>query len=394
MVHPEASRGARPEAVQTMTTSGRTRIGIIFGGRSVEHEVSVASAKALVEALDPERYDIVPIGIDRDGTWYIGADPARMLASGGEVRAPAAAAAAGAAAALAARPSARFLADRFACTDNGHSRVDVMFPLIHGTNGEDGTLQGLLEMAGLPYVGSGVLGSAVGMDKWSQKLVLQGAGIPVVEFLAFRRADVAGREQDVHRRILDRLGLPVFVKPSNSGSSLGISKVKEPGGLGAALAAAFRYDRRLIVERGIDARELETALLGNDHPQASRVGEVVSKREWYDYEAKYTPGGMELIVPADIPADLESRIQELAVRAFGVMDAAGLARIDFFCDRRTGALYLNEVNTIPGFTAMSVYSKLWAASGLAYAPLVDRLVDLALERHRTDGVEVRPGPAR
>jgi D-alanine-D-alanine ligase len=326
--------------------------------------------------MDKALFEPVPNGIDREGNWHVGADPARMLAAGGEVKAlpehaseplP--------------EPTGRFLAERFTCTSNGHSRVDVLFPLIHGTYGEDGTLQGLLEMAGLPYVGSGVLGSAVGMDKWTQKLTLKAAEIPVVDFVAFRQVDYVGHEAEIEERILSAFPMPVFVKPSNSGSSLGIAKVKHPCGLRAAIEDALRYDRRIVVERGMAVRELETALLGNDKLEASRVGEILPTREWYDYEAKYSAGGMRLNVPADITPELEKEIQDLAVRAFGVMDGSGLARVDFFQDRATGALYLNEINTIPGFTAMSVYSKLWEASGLGYAKLVKRLIELAVERH-------------
>lgn len=357
----------------------KIRVGVIYGGRSSEHKVSVSSAKALIESMR-DRYDTLPIGIDRQGTWHVGAEPARMIEAGGEVRALPAGSADAASTALVDTQS-RFLADVFTAS-NGRARVDVMFPLIHGTFGEDGTLQGLLEMGGLPYVGSGVLGSAVGMDKWAQKLVLQAAGIPVVEYHAFREADYRGREKAVHEEILAKFGLPVFVKPSNSGSSMGIHKVKKPADLEVAILDALRYDRRIVVERGLSARELETAVLGNEHAEASRVGEIIPKREWYDYEAKYTDGGMELVVPAEIPAELEERIRSTAVKAFGVTDCSGLARIDFFQDRATGALYLNEINTIPGFTATSCYSKLWEASGMAYGTLVDRLIQLALERHR------------
>jgi D-alanine-D-alanine ligase len=362
--------------LEAIMSTERLRIGIIYGGRSSEHRVSVNSAKALVESMDKALFEPVPIGIDREGNWHVGADPARMLAAGGEVKAlpehaseplPA--------------PTGRFLAERFTCTSNGNSRVDVLFPLIHGTFGEDGTLQGLLEMAGLPYVGSGVLGSAVGMDKWTQKLTLKAAGIPVVDFVAFRQVDYIGHEAEIEEQILSAFPMPVFVKPSNSGSSLGIAKVKHPCSLRAAIEDALRYDRRVVVERGMDVRELETALLGNDLLEASRVGEILPQREWYDYEAKYSPGGMRLKVPADITPEQEKEIQTLAIRAFGVMDGSGLARVDFFQDRATGALYLNEINTIPGFTAMSVYSKLWDASGLGYAQLVNRLVALAIERH-------------
>jgi len=357
----------------------RIKVGVIFGGRSAEHEVSIASAKALIDSLDRRKYEPVPMGIDLNGWWHIDADPARMIESGGKVKA------------LPGRPlketlptpSGRSLADRFACTGNGHSRVDVIFPLIHGTYGEDGTLQGLLEMAGLPYVGAGVLGSAVGMDKWCQKLVLSAADIPVVDFVAFRHADYVGHEEEIEKRILEKLHFPLFVKPSNSGSSKGISKVKTAEELRLAIVDALSYDRRIVVEQGLSARELETAVLGNDTPKASRVGEVLPLREWYDFEAKYSEGGMRLAVPADIDSSLEARIQELAIRAFTVTDTFGMARIDFFLDRETGRLCLNEINTIPGFTAMSVYSKLWAASGIPYGKLVDRLIELALERHQT-----------
>lgn len=353
-------------------STNRIRVGVIYGGRSSEHKVSVNSAKALLESM-ADRYDTVPIGIDKDGRWHVGAEPARMLEAGGEVKALPGA--------PAADPSQKFLTERFTPT-NGRGRVDVMFPLVHGTFGEDGTLQGLLEMAGIPYVGAGVLGSAVGMDKWTQKLMLQAAGIPIIEFVGFREADYTGREEQVHADILKKFGLPVFVKPSNSGSSMGIAKVKEAGELGAAIRDALRYDKRVVVERGLAVRELETAVLGNDRPECSRVGEVVPRREWYDYEAKYAAGGADLVLPAQIPAELEAQIQTTAIHAFGLMDCSGLARVDFFLDRASNQLYLNEINTIPGFTATSAYSKLWGCSGVSYATLVDKLIQYALERHR------------
>lgn len=369
----------------------RIRVGIIYGGRSSEHPVSVASARALIESMDRSRYDTVPIGIDRDGVWHVGMDPARVLAQGGDMRTLGSGAAGTLASAGAEPPSpptamvtttARTLAERFDCSSSGSMRVDVMFPLIHGTYGEDGTLQGLLEMAGIPYVGSGVLGSAVGMDKWGQKLMARAAGIPVVDFEAFVQAEYLGHESRWHERIIESLGLPVFVKPSNSGSSMGISKVKTAQELGPCIAEALRYDRRIVVEKGISAREVEVALLGNENPRLSCVGEVCPKREWYDYEAKYSDGGMELRVPADLSKEKETELKTLALRAATVFDIAGLSRIDFFMDRSTGHLYLNEVNTIPGFTAMSVYSKLWEASGIPYAQLVDQLISLALTRHQ------------
>lgn len=346
--------------------TGKVRVGVVYGGRSGEHAVSVASAQALIEALDRTKYEPVPLAVDREGRWHPGLWPDAVV---GEVAADRAA------------PARRFLSDRLPAT-NGASPIDVVFPLVHGTFGEDGTLQGLLEMASIPYVGSGVLGSALGMDKWSQKRVYQAAGLPVAPYVAFRGADHRAGAADIHQRIMSALGLPVFVKPSNSGSSVGITKVKEEGALGEAIALALGHDRRVVVERAIACREIEVSVLGNDDPVASRPGEVRPRREWYDYRAKYTPGLMELLAPAPLATATEERIRRMAIDAFVALDASGMARVDFFLERETDRVFVNEINTIPGFTAMSAYSKLWEVSGLAYAALVDRLIELAFEAHR------------
>lgn len=368
-----------------MSSKKKIRVGILYGGRSAEHEVSIESARALIGGMNRDRYELMPIGIDLDGNWHPGAEPDKMLEvlqtrqleaappadDGDDVTGTVESSALVKDAVLENRLSAI----------NQEARIDVVFPLIHGTYGEDGRLQGLMDMAGVAYVGSGVLGSSVCMDKWAQKLAAKGAGIPVVPFVAFRARDYRSDAKGVEARIARELGFPNFVKPSNGGSSRGMTKVKSADQVKAALEDAFQYDDRVVVEKGIDARELETAILGNEFPRASRVGEILPQKEWYDFEAKYSEGGMKLEIPADIPHELEKRIQETALHVFSVFDCSGIARVDFFQDRKDGALYLNELNTIPGFTAMSVYSKLWAASGLLYSDLVDELIRLAIERH-------------
>ena len=260
--------------------------------------------------------------------------------------------------------------------------MDVVFPLLHGTYGEDGTVQGLLELADIPYVGAGVLGSAVGMDKGMMKVLFQAAALPVVPHVVMPRRDWEQNPAAVQAYILQTLALPLFVKPSNLGSSVGISKVKQTGELPAALELACQYDRRLLIEQGLECREFECSVLGNDDPQVSVVGEIVSYREFYDYEAKYGEGQSELRIPAQIDSALADTLRRMAVVAFQAVDAAGLARVDFFVERRTGTPYVNEINTLPGFTTVSMYPKLWEASGLPYAQLIDRLVHLAFERHQ------------
>ncbi|HWO12992.1 MAG TPA: D-alanine--D-alanine ligase family protein [Polyangiaceae bacterium] len=350
----------------------RLRVGIIFGGRSGEHEVSVMSARGILKALDPARFEPVPVGIDRQGRWQL-VEPRALLeqASGAnQVVGEGALARVGDSAALERREPADL---------RGRFGVDVFFPIVHGTQGEDGALQGLLEMAGAPYVGCGVLGSAVGMDKDVSKRLLRDAGLPVVDFVVARAGSpaLAGVEQ----RVASELGFPCFVKPANLGSSVGVSKVRSAAELPAALEQAFRYDRKLVIERGIAAREIETAVLGLAQPEVSLPGEIVPRHEFYSYEAKYLdPNGAELLVPAPLSEEQTREVQRLSLLAFEALELEGLARVDFFLDRGTGEWFVNEVNTLPGFTEVSMYARMWQHSGLSYRDLVTRLIELALAR--------------
>ncbi len=342
------------------------RVMVVFGGRSREHEVSLASARAIMEALEG-RHEVVPVGITRSGRWISSGDPMRELESGGEQITDGSG------------PPARTEEKLPAATLGS---VDVVFPVLHGPYGEDGTIQGMLELAGIPYVGSGVLASAVGMDKLTMKKIFAHHGLPQVEWLGLTRKEWEEAGKNWIRHIEDSLGYPCFVKPANLGSSVGINKAEDAGELRAALDEAAEFDRRLIVEAGVDAREIEVSVLGNEEAEVSVPGEiVVKKKEFYDYEAKYSEGGMELVVPAAVPDEVVAEIGRIARTAYAAIDAAGMARVDFFLERGTGRLLINEINTIPGFTPTSVYSRLWAASGLPYEELLDRLIELALERH-------------
>jgi D-alanine-D-alanine ligase len=357
----------------------RLRVGVVFGGRSGEHEVSLASAASVLGTIDRARYEVVPMGIARDGRWLVGGDPLRALAAAAGLRLALPVARDGrrgraGTTALARRAPAGGLPAGVA------GRLDVIFPLLHGPHGEDGTLQGLLELADVPYVGAGVLASAVGMDKATMKAVFRAHGLPVVAHLVVHRHEWAADPAAIASRAAAELGYPCFVKPSNLGSSVGISKVTAPGALATAVEAAFAHDRKILVERGVSGREIEVSVLGNDRPEASVPGEVLPGKEWYDYEAKYTEGLAKFLIPAPLAAELAAEARRLAVAAFRAIDAAGLARVDFFLegDER---LWVNEINTIPGFTRTSAYPRLWEASGLPYSMLIDRLIALALERH-------------
>ncbi|MCL6481430.1 MAG: D-alanine--D-alanine ligase [Firmicutes bacterium] len=351
------------------------RVGILFGGRSGEHEVSLASAASVIRALDPERYEVVPIGITKDGGWRVGSAAATagslrdVLRSGQPV-------------VLAAEPSTAVLIPLGEGSDRAGLRLDVVFPVLHGTFGEDGTVQGLLELAGLPYVGAGVLGSAVGMDKDVQKRLLQQARLPVVPFLVVTRRDWETGRNTTLARLTRTFRFPVFVKPATLGSSVGMTKVRHRRDLPAALDHAAEFAQKILVERAISGREIEVSVLGNAEPQASVPGEIVPHREFYDYTAKYLEEGTRLLIPAPLTRTQVRTFQQLAVRAFHVLECRGMARVDFFLERRTGKIYVNEINTIPGFTSISMYPKLWEASGLPYPRLIDRLIALALEEHR------------
>lgn len=360
----------------------KRRIVVLFGGRSAEHEVSVISARSVLDALDPERYEPIPIGVTKRGRWRLmPAGPPSLPAGGRAAELADVGASAGEEVALDQEPGAQALV----AGDGSRTEIDVVFPVMHGPFGEDGAIQGFLEMAGVPYVGAGVLASAVGMDKAVQKVLFAAAGIPVVEHEVVHEREWEEDAEGVEARA-EHLGFPLFAKPAALGSSVGITRVHGPSELRAALEEAFRYGRKAVLERAVqDARELECAVLGNDDPVASVAGEIVPRgHEFYDYDAKYVDErGADLLVPADLAPETLEEVQRLAIAAFRAIDGAGMARVDFFLTR-DGRLLLNEVNTIPGFTSISMYPKLWEASGVPYPELVDRLVELAIERHEAE----------
>ena len=378
--------------------SGKIRVGLVFGGRSCEHEVSLSSARSVFEAIDRTKYDLTLIHIAKDGGWLLrgGADPVRLpdaeaggaagadpdaapipvlmgypeggrlLARGGGAAAPLGGAGEDGAAAGAA-PS-----------------LDVVFPLLHGPFGEDGTVQGLLELAGLPYVGAGVLGSAAAMDKAMMKRAFRAEGLPMTDYLVVRRSEWRRDPERVRSEAEARLGYPMFVKPANLGSSVGVHRIDGPGAFPDRVEDAAAYDTKVLVEAAaVDCHEIECAVLGNDEPRASVVGEIVPSREFYDYDAKYVDDASELVIPAPLPPETAERVRALSLAAFRAVDARGLSRVDFFVERGgERRVYVNEVNTMPGFTPISMYPKLWAASGIPYPDLIDRLIRLAIEEHR------------
>ena len=358
--------------------SPKARLALLYGGRSGEHDVSIASATSVMQAIDREKYEVLPVYLTPEGRWLPGVEPARLTAGAHPAATPVALFSSDPQ-----QPGLLPLSSKAAVQPEQAQAVDVVFPLLHGTYGEDGTVQGLLELANVPYVGSGVLGSAAGMDKDVMKALFAAAGLPVVPHLLVRRHEWEQRPAVVHGHILQTLPLPVFVKPANLGSSVGVSKVSDAAGLSDALNLACRYDRRVLVEQGLDCRELECSVLGNDEPKASVIGEIIPSREFYDYQAKYSDGeSSELRIPAAIDAGLATDLRAMAVTAFQAVDAAGLARVDFFLETHTGKPYVNEINTLPGFTTISMYPKLWEADGMSYAQLIDNLVRLAIERHQ------------
>jgi D-alanine-D-alanine ligase len=336
------------------------------------------SARSVMSALDKDKYEVIPLGITKQGSWLAAGDPMKELEAMAQETSSEQDEPAPIQGELV--PQRRELVPGVQRTGIPH--VDVIFPALHGPYGEDGTVQGLLELADIPYVGAGVLGSAVAMDKAVMKAVFRAEGLPIADYVLVMRWDWEENPRQVIQRIEEGLGYPCFVKPANLGSSVGISKVHEAAELPAALDDAARYDRKILVEEAINAREIECSVLGNDHPIASVPGEVVPKREFYDYVAKYFDESTELIIPADLPPQKAAEVQQLAVRAFVVLDLAGMARADFLLCRDTGQVYVNELNSIPGFTHASMYPKLWEASGIPYPALLDRLIQLALERHR------------
>jgi D-alanine-D-alanine ligase len=356
------------------------RVMVVFGGRSGEHEVSIASARAVADALHRSgRHEVLPVGITREGAWISSGDPMRELESRAWERARESA---GSPPKHSQKSFTKLVVPASERLPVGLDDVDVVFPVLHGPYGEDGTIQGVLEVTSIPYVGSGVLASAAGMDKVTMKKLFAFHGLPQVRWLGLSRKEWEGDRRRRIGEIETALGYPCFVKPSNLGSSVGINRATNAGELAEALDAAATLDRRIIVEEGVNAREIEVSVLGNEEPEVSVPGEiVVTRQEFYDYEAKYTEGGMELNAPASLPKDTLTEVYRIARTAYTALDAAGMARVDFFLERSTGRVLLNEINTIPGFTPTSVYPKLWAASGLPYEELLDRLIRLALERH-------------
>lgn len=357
----------------------KIRVAVVFGGRSDEHDVSLRSAQTIIQALDPERYEVVPVGISRDGRWLVHGDPmASLVASSpmfhvhdGEQTAD---------------PSANRVVEHVVGDDammpaGVIGSVDVFFPALHGPMGEDGTLQGLLELAGVPYVGSGVLGSAAAMDKAMTKVVMTQSGIPQLPWKLVLRRDWERDPDAIERSIAEEIGFPCFIKPANMGSSVGITKVHDATELSDGLRQAALFDRRLVVEKGVVGRELELSVLGNDDPVVSVAGEIRPRGEFYDYNSKYIDDSAELIIPAELEPGIQQQLEEHAASAFLALDLAGLARVDFFLEDGTNQMYLNEVNTLPGFTSISMYPSLWEASGVPIRELVDRLIKLALERH-------------
>ena len=389
------SDAANPE--QDQTGRRRVRVAVIFGGESDEHDVSLRSAQTVIGALDQDRYEVVPVGITREGRWLTGCDPMATLTAGSPLFAlsgaqggqDAKSAGGGSSSAAAPMTASR---DLVTTGSDGQSpavgfgnvmggQIDVVFPVLHGPRGEDGTIQGMMELAGVPYVGSGVLGSAVAMDKAMARTVLAQAGLPQLPWLLVQRRDWRNQPDVVRQRIADELGFPCFVKPANMGSSVGVEKVHGPSELAAAMDTAAHFDRRIVVEQGANVREIEVSVLGNAEPRASVPGEIVPANEFYDYDAKYVAEGSDLIIPADLPGETVRELQRLAVATFRVLDLAGLARVDFFVERETNDIWVNEVNTLPGFTFSSMYPLLWEASGMPVPELVDTLIALAIERH-------------
>jgi len=356
----------------------KIRVGLIFGGRSGEHDVSLMSARSVMKAINKNKYDMTLIGITKEGKWIAGDDTMKQLTSGDIANASEAA--------LLGEPQHRALMQVKAHAASGGgtlssmTELDVIFPLLHGTFGEDGTVQGLLELADIPYVGAGVVGSAVGMDKAVFKSVMKANNIPTPKYVIALRSEVERDVNGVIAKCEAQFGYPMFAKPANLGSSVGVVKAHNKSEMPEALREAAKWDRKILIEQGIDAREIEISVLGNDDPIASVPGEVRPKKEFYDYNAKYIDSDSELLIPAPLDEATTKQAQEIAVATFKAIDACGMARVDFLMDRKTNELYVSEINTIPGFTEISMYPKLWEASGISYSELIDRLIELALER--------------
>ncbi|HTK81219.1 MAG TPA: D-alanine--D-alanine ligase family protein [Bacteroidota bacterium] len=362
--------------------ASKLRVGVIFGGRSAEHQVSLVSAASVINALDKKKYEVIPIGISPSGKWLSSPDAVERLKSGKN---------------LATMPVHTLLPDPEVRglfklgsrsrpqrpASSGRAGLDVIFPVLHGTFGEDGTMQGLFELAGIPYVGAGVLGSSVGMDKIITKQLCERAGIPVAPYIWFLTKEFRMWQKEIISRIEQQLGYPCFVKPANTGSSVGISKAHNRKELLSAVRLASEYDRKILVEKSVEqAREIEVSVLGNDDPEASLPGEIISSNEFYDYDAKYVDGKSKAVIPAKLPKSVVSKIRKLAVRTFKTVECSGMGRVDFLVTKRSNKITMNEINTIPGFTSISMYPKMWEASGLSYPRLLDRLIELALERFK------------
>jgi D-alanine-D-alanine ligase len=385
----------------------KLRVGILFGGRSGEHEISLLSAASVFNAINKNKYEVVPIGITKDGRWVTAADAERLLqgkfedhkhlrAGDPEATPGAAVLAKGESVVVPPEPQRHGSMTPFETDASSHAltrraadraiNVDVIFPVLHGTFGEDGTIQGLLELADMPYVGAGVLGSAAGMDKDIMKSLFRAAGLPIVKHVTLLRSEWEANSKKVQKVVESKLKYPVFVKPANLGSSVGISKAHDRKELGPAIEEAAKFDRKIVIEQGVGgrkqkAREIECSVLGNDQPASSLPGEIVPSTEFYDYNAKYLDEGSQLIIPAKLSKSETKEVQRLAIGAFKAVDCSGLARVDFLMEPKSRKIYLNEINTMPGFTAISMYPKLWAASGLSYPDLIERLIHLGLERH-------------
>jgi D-alanine-D-alanine ligase len=369
--------------MQSKTNTHQTakiKIGVLYGGRSGEHDVSLCSAASVVSALDKNKYEVIAVGIDRAGRWYVQDQPEIVTDRDfGKI--------------LSLKRRGRWLVNHFEQgnklhiynieNNNEEVVVDLIFPVVHGTFGEDGTLQGLLELAMVPYIGADVAGSAIGMDKDIAKRLLKEAGIEVVPSLTVNKKEWHDQPEPITRRAVEKLGLPLFVKPLCTGSSVGIKKVKEKDALAGAIDFALQFDMRIMIEKAVDCREIECAVLGNDEPEASILGEIIPNHEFYSYEAKYIdPQGAKMNIPAQIEDGLAAAIRKHAVAGYKALNCSGMARVDFFLDKKTNAFYLNEINTLPGFTSISMYPKLWEATGLPYINLLDKLISLALERHQ------------
>jgi D-alanine-D-alanine ligase len=386
----------------------KLRVGILFGGRSGEHEVSLLSAASVLNAIDKSKYEVVPIGISKEGHWLTSGDATRLLegkpaaethlrAGDPEATPGAAVLATGEAVVVPPEPHHKTGSIVPFQTDDTSGalyrraadraiNVDIIFPVLHGTFGEDGTIQGLLELADLPYVGAGVLGSAAGMDKDVMKSLFRAAGLPIVKHVTLLRSHWETEPKKIQKLVESKLKYPVFVKPANLGSSVGISKAHDRKELGPAIKEAAKFDRKIVIEQGVGgskqkAREIECSVLGNDKPEASLPGEIVPGKEFYDYTAKYLDEGSQLYIPAKLTKAETKEIQQLAIAAFQAVDCSGLARVDFLMEPKSRKIYLNEINTMPGFTAISMYPKMWAASGLKYPDLIERLIQLGIERH-------------